>query len=404
VTVALSSLPAPRRRPPRGRASYEGVVLAVPVTVPYVRYSTATAHSFIGETLRRLVEGAGLTPSDVDGLAISSFTLRPDTAIGLTQHFGISPRYLDDIPFGGASAIVALRRAARAVQAGDANVVAVIGGDTNHVDSFRRNLGSFSRFAQDASYPYGAGGPNAVCALIMDNYMRRFGAQREDFARIAVAQRANAVDNPVALFRKPMTIDDYLSARAISPPVHLLDCVMPCAGAEGFLVMEEDVARDLNLTAIRIRATIERHNAFADDPIQIRSGCAADVEAFWADAGLRPEMVDLVETYDDYPVISMMQLEDLGFCAKGEGPLFVRSHNLTVRGDFPHNTSGGQLSVGQAGAGGGFLGLVEGMRQLSGRALGAQVPRARFALVTGFGMVVYDRGLASAAVLLERSS
>jgi acetyl-CoA acetyltransferase len=145
----------------------------------------------------------------------------------------------------------------------------------------------------------------------------------------------------------------------------------------------------------------QRHNAFANDPVQIRSGCAADIESFWADAGLRPEMVDLVETYDDYPFIAMMQLEDLGFCAKGEGPAFVRSHDLTVRGDFPHNTSGGQLSVGQAGAAGGFLGLVEAMRQLSGGAFGRQVPEAKFALVSGFGMVVYDRGLSSAAVLLE---
>jgi acetyl-CoA acetyltransferase len=112
-------------------------------------------------------------------------------------------------------------------------------------------------------------------------------------------------------------------------------------------------------------------------------------------------MVDLVETYDDYPFIAMMQLEDLGFCAKGEGPAFVRSHDLTVGGDFPHNTSGGQLSVGQAGAAGGFLGLVEAMRQLSGGAFGRQVPEAKFALVSGFGMVVYDRGLSSAAVLLE---
>ena len=107
-----------------------------------------------------------------------------------------------------------------------------------------------------------------------------------------------------------------------------------------------------------------------------------------------------METYDDYPVIVMMQLEGLGFCAKGEAPDFVRAHDLTVGGDFPHNTSGGQLSVGQAGAAGGHLGLVEAVRQVTGRALGAQVPGARTALVSGFGMVNYDRGICSSAVIL----
>ncbi|MGD9885390.1 MAG: hypothetical protein AB7U95_35345, partial [Reyranella sp.] len=110
--------------------------------------------------------------------------------------------------------------------------------------------------------------------------------------------------------------------------------------------------------------------------------------------------VDFVQTYDDYPVICMMQIEDLGFCGKGEGPDFVRSHTLTADGSFPHNTSGGQLSVGQAGAAGGFLGLVETVRQLCGEPLGARVPEATVGLASGFGMINYDRGLASGAALL----
>jgi acetyl-CoA acetyltransferase len=99
-------------------------------------------------------------------------------------------------------------------------------------------------------------------------------------------------------------------------------------------------------------------------------------------------------------VISMMQMEDLGFCAKGEGAAFVREHTLTNDGSFPHNTSGGQLSVGQAGCAGGYLGLVEAVRQLTGTALGTPVPKARIGLVSGFGMITYDRGLASGAALL----
>ena len=125
------------------RQSYDGVVACLPVTIPYRRYSTNSAHWWLGRALRELVTRAGLRPKDIDGFAASSFTVGPDTAVGLTQHFGLSPRWLDHIPFGGASGIVALRRAARAVQAGDAEIVACVAADTNHVDSFRKTLSTF---------------------------------------------------------------------------------------------------------------------------------------------------------------------------------------------------------------------------------------------------------------------
>jgi acetyl-CoA acetyltransferase len=380
--------------------SYDGVAVAVPVTVPYRRYSINSAHWWIGRALHDVVTGAGLRPSDIDGLSVSSFTVGPDTAIGLTQHFGLSPRWLDHIPLGGASGVVALRRAARAVQCGDAEFVVCVAGDTNHVDSFRNMLTTFSRFAQDAVYPYGSGGPNAGFALITRHYMNKYGATREDFGKICVAQRANALQFPHALMKKPLTLEEYLSARAISDPIHLNDCVMPCAGAEAFLVCREDAARSLHLKAARILGTIERHNGFPDDPIQYRGGWGMDIGELYAMAGIEPDAVDFLQTYDDYPVICMMQIEDLGFCGKGEGAEFVRAHTLTADGTFPHNVSGGQLSVGQAGAAGGYLGLVEALRQVTGAPLGAAVPNARIGLVSGFGMITYDRGLASGAALL----
>ncbi len=138
--------------------------------------------------------------------------------------------------------------------------------------------------------------------------------------------------------------------------------------------------------------------------MQVRGGWAVDAGELWSMAGVTPEDVDFVETYDDYPVISMMQFEDLGFCKKGDGAEFVRSHTLTNDGSFPHNTCGGQLSVGQAGAAGGYLGLVEAIRQLTGTALGTQVPDANLGLVSGFGMINYDRGLASGAAILARAA
>ncbi len=382
------------------RQGYDGVVAAVPVSVPYQRFTPDPAHWWLARALGDLVRGAGITPQDIDGFTVSSFTLFPDTAVGLTQHLGLSPRWLDHIPMGGASGVVALRRAARAVQAGDASIVACVSGDANHVDSFRNMLTSFSRFAQDASYPYGSGGPNASFALLTDHYMRRYGATREDFGRIAVAQRANALRYDGALMQKPLTLQQYMDARPISDPIHLFDCVMPCAGAEAFLVMRADIAADLNLAPVRILSTIERHNAFADDPVQDRGGWAMDVDEFWDMAGVAPDAVDFLQTYDDYPVISMMQIEDLGFCPKGEAPAFVRAHDLEITGSFPHNTSGGQLSVGQAGAAGGFLGMVEALRQLTGTAIGTQVTGAKHGVVSGFGMINYDRGVCTAAAAL----
>lgn len=383
------------------RQSYDGVVLTCPVSVPYQRYSIDTAHWWIARALRGALQQAGLSPRELDGFTVSSFTLFPDTAVGLTQHLGLSPRWLDHIPMGGASGVVALRRAARAVQAGDADIVACVAGDTNHIDSFRRMLSSFSRFAMDASYPYGYGGPNANFALLTDRYMQLFGASRADFGRICVAQRDNALRYPGAVMKKPLTLEDYLNARPIADPLALFDCVMPCAGSEAFLVMTEDEAVRRALPFARIGGAIERHNAHAEDPIQLRGGWTVDLDELYGMAGCAPTDMDLVQTYDDYPVISMMQIEDLGFCGKGEGPEFLRDKDMTVTGDFPHNTNGGQLSAGQAGAAGGFIGLVEALRQVTGQAGPTQVRGARRALVSGFGMINYDRGLCSSAAILE---
>ena len=386
------------------RASYDGVVVAAPVTIPYVRYSTRDAHWFLGRALAALVRRAGIAKEHLDGLSVSSFTLFPDSAVGLTQHFGLSPRWLDHIPMRGASGVVALRRAARAVQSHDAEIVACIAGDTNHVDSFRQNLANFSRFARDAVYPFGAGGPNASFALLTSYYMRQYGIERQDFGKLCVAQRDNALAFPYALFRKALTLDEYLNARPIADPLRLFDCVMPCAGAEAFLVMTDARAKKLDLPFCRILGTIERHNAFPDDPVQLRGGWALDRDDLYAQAGVGPDDMDFAEVYDDYPVISVMQLEDLGFCPKGEGADFVRRNTFTVGGSLPLNTSGGQLSVGQAGAAGGHLGLTEAIRQLTGEPLGGRVENARHGLVSGFGMINYDRGLCSGAAILAAAS
>ncbi len=379
---------------------YRGVALCAPVTVPYARRSEHGAAWFAGSCLRGLIRAAGIDKDQVDGVAVASHSMHPDSVVGLSEHFGLRARWLEGLPMGGASAIVALRRAARAVQAGDAGIVACIGADTHQDGEFRELAANLSRFSIDAAYPYGAGGPNAVFALITRAYMEQTGATREDFGRLCIAQRDNARSFPYALLKEPLTMEAYLGARPIAEPLHLYDCVMPCAGADGFLVMATERARALGLGYANLAAAFERYNATRDDPIQLNGAWALDCDALYAQAGLGPADLDFVQTYDDYPVMSMLQLEDLGLCGPGEAPEFVRRNDLRIGGNLPHNTSGGQLSVGQAGFAGGFLGLVEAIRQLTGQTLGARVSGARHGLVAGFGMVGYDRGVCSAAAIL----
>ena len=384
-------------------APYTGIALVAPVSVGYTRVSEHGAPWFIGAALETMLSRTGLPKSSLDGLAVGSFTLAPDSVVTLTQYYGIEARFLENLPFGGASGIVALRRAARAVQCGDAEVIACIGADTHRAEGFRELVADFSRFSVDASWPYGAAGPNLPFSLITARYMAQNGATREDFGRVCVAQRANARGFPQALLgSKSLSMEQYLGARPIAGPLHLFDCVMPCAGAEGFLVMSEERARHAGLPYARVLAAEERHNAFGEDDVQWRAGWNAFAADLWDRAGCGPQDMDLLETYDDYPVISMLQMEGLGFCSPGEAAGFVRSTPLTNDGGgLPHNTSGGQLSVGQAGAAGGFLGIVEAIRQVTGRALGQQVKDARRAAVGGYGMINYDRGLCTAAAVLE---
>jgi len=382
-------------------APYTSVVLCCPVTVDYTRHSIRPAAWWVARALAGLAAAAGLSHRDFDGFSLASFTLGPDSAIGLTQQFGLSPRFLDFLPLGGVAGIVGLRRAARAVQAGDADAIACIGADTNGPHWFRHSLETFSRASQDAVYPYGSGGPNVSFALIARAWMAANGVRREDLARLAVDSRTNARANPNALMQKALTEEEYLAARPIAPPIHLFDCVMPCAGAEAFLVMREATAQALGLTFVRLAAAIERHNAFPDDPVMLRGGWVQDRDQLWSMAGVTPGAVDLVQTYDDYPFISAMQFQDLGLCGPGEVADYLRAHDFTHSGDRPHNTSGGQLSGGQAGCAGGHLGLVEAIRQLTGTAGARQVKGAKRALVSGFGMINFDRGLGSAAAMLE---
>ena len=390
----------------RKQQSYEGVALIAPYTVPYSRVSEKGAAWFIGRTLAGMLAQCGVEKSEVDGLAVSSFTLAPDSAITLTEHFGLQPRWLEQIPLGGASGVIAMQRAARAIQAGDAEFIACIGGDTARAGGFTDLVANFSNFSVDAAYPYGSAGPNAAFSLITRHYMDSYGASREDFGQIALAQRYNANHNAEALFHnKKLAMQDYLDAPTIAGDLHLFDCVMPCAGADGFIVTTVERARALKVPCVEILACGEQHNAFAGDPVQIRGGWNMFRENLYDSAALGPEDMHFLQTYDDYPVICMLQMEGLGFCSPGGAPAFVREMPLTFDGGgLPHNTSGGQLSVGQAGSAGGYLGLVDGIRQLTNSAGQHQVTDAQVGMVSGYGMVNYDRGLCASATILQASA
>jgi acetyl-CoA acetyltransferase len=380
---------------------YEHVAVTCPVSVPYQRRSPHSPAWFFGEALVRLLAAAGLERAEIDGFAASSLMHAPDTAVALTRDLDLAPRWLEWLPTGGASGVMALQRAARAVAAGDAEIIACIAADSARPEDFSRLLGNFSHASKTAVMPYGGLGPNGVFAMITRAYMERFGAERSDFGRLCVSQRSNAMAYAQALFRTPLSLEEYLGARLVAEPLGLFDCVPACAGAEAFLVMPVARARALGLPYARLLATGERHNAFAQDDIAWRGGWALDAERVYAEAGRGPDDIDLLQTYDDYPVISFLQMEDLGFCAKGEAARFVATHDLGVATPgLVHNSSGGQLSGGQAGAAGGFLGLVEALRQLSGQALGNPMARCETALVSGYGMVVYDRCLSTALAML----
>ncbi|MEQ9640945.1 MAG: thiolase family protein [Alphaproteobacteria bacterium] len=383
---------------------YAGVVLACPISFGYARGTRRGVHWFLGQTLAALLADAGLAKPDVDGLAVASYGLAPDHSVALAEHLGMELGWCLDLPLGGASAILAVQRAARAVQAGDAEIIACLAADVMGDGAFAGLVGGFSSFSRDAVLPYGAGGPNQVFALITAHYMAETGTRREDFGALCLAQRRYGQANPAALLRGRLSLEQYLKARPIAPPLGLYDCVMPCCGAEGFLVMSEDRARSLAIPFVRLAGAVERHHSFADDPVQRLGGWAATRERLYAQAGVAPADIDVLQAYDDYPVVVFMQLEELGFCEPGMAAAFVNERGVGIGQALPLNTNGGQLSVGQAGAAGGFLGLTETLRQLTGRALGLAVEDAHVGLVSGYGTVTYDRGLCSAAAILRAAA
>jgi acetyl-CoA acetyltransferase len=210
--------------------------------------------------------------------------------------------------------------------------------------------------------------------------------------------------NPNALFKVPLTLEDYLEARPICEPLGLFDCVMPCAGAHGVLVVGDELARSLDRPHLHILAVKEVHNAHPRASSSLPGGFEAYADELFEEAGLTRRDVDFCELYDDYPIMVAIQLERYGFCGEGDGAAFIEATDTSIGGELPVNTGGGQLSCGQSGAGGGGIGLSHAIQQLQGEAGAWQVAGAEVGLVSGFGLVSYGKGLCAAGSLLARAA
>ena len=362
---------------------------------PYSRHPPegTTTESLLADAFVRVLASTGIRRDEVDGLGVASFTLVPDRAIDLAWKLGVRPRWLMDDGNGGASGIQLLQHAMRAIDAGDATTIVLLSGDHFDRDSFRMLVDNYNRTTAQylAGIPHG--GPNALFAMLTRQQMDAHGLEREDYGRLVVAQRRWAGLNPGAVYREPLTLDDYLASPVVAEPLHRLDCVPVVSGADALVVTAA-------AHGVGIRALRALHNHDGQEGDGLRTGIAELAGDLWRDAGAGPDDVDLVSVYDDYPAMALAQLADLGFAPDGDLRAFLRRR--VEEQQLPLNTSGGQLSAGQAGAAGGMIGLVETVVQLLGRAGPRQVDAARLAVVTGYGMVLYRYGACANAVVLER--
>jgi acetyl-CoA acetyltransferase len=365
----------------------------------YEKKTDRTLISMLAETARLALDSAGLKKTDIDGIAVCSFVLPPDNAVTLAEQFGVPISWGYFGTAGGAGPVASVINAKRAIEGGQAKAILCLAGDNYDVAGHYKLMDFFNKALINYGTPNGFGGANGLFGIVQRKHMETYGTRREDLGRISVGQRASARLNENALLRGPMTIEDYMNARVIADPIHLYDCVLPCAGAEGVVVTSLDRAPAGK--GVRILSGYEQHNYPAGEIAPLTGGWALFRDRLFADAGISHTDIDLMQAYDDYPIMVAIQLEDLGFCKKGAVSQFLASNTFAYDGSFPLNTNGGQLSCGQAGAAGGMIGLVEAIRQMRREAGPFQVAKTRHALVSGYGMVGYGHGLSTSAVILE---
>jgi acetyl-CoA acetyltransferase len=359
-----------------------------------------TVHTFIRDAVVAALNDAGIAGQEIQGLAVASFSLAPDTAVDLAWKLGLSLRWLLQDTNGGSSAMNMLGHALRAVENGAAAPVLVVGGDATGLAGYGKVAANFNIATRDHLAPLGHGGPNGVYALVTSRQMKRYGLQKSDYGHLAVAQRQWAAKNPFAVYRAPLTMEDYLAAPLVADPLSRYDCVPVVAGAQAIVIAPPDrVPRGRAAVGVRAhRASFNYDNQEGDG---LQTGISTFAGELWRAAGVRPEDIDLASLYDDYPTMVLAQANDLGLIPGNDLQRFAR---VTIgERRFPLNTWGGMLSAGQPGGpAGGLNGISEAVLQLQHRAGERQVKGARRAVASGYGMTMYRYGGTAAAAVLER--
>jgi len=335
---------------------------------------------------REALAEAGLTLKDVDGVFVNY--MGEEGSVQVAEYLGIQPRYADSSDLGGAAFEAFVHHAMLAITAGHCEVALITYASRQRS---RRSRGMTrpqdpTTLQSQFEIAYGLPAPLGYYALIAARHMHQFGTTPEQLAEIAVAARRWAQLNPKAWSRDPLTVADVLSSRPICEPLHRLDCCLVTDGGGALVVTNRAHAAGAAKRPIRVLGAAESHTHWLISQmpdLTVSAGAQSGREAF-AMAGITPADVDVLEPYDSFTITVLLALEDLGFCAKGEGGAFVEHGRLAPGGSLPAMTSGGGLSYNHPGALGLLL-LVEAVRQLRGEAGARQVPEARIAVAHGVG-------------------
>ncbi len=357
-----------------------------------------TPLDLIGQATVRALDDAGLRKSDVDGLfSASAYYHMPTLSAG--EYLGIKPRYTDATSIGGSSFVSHLFHAAAAIDAGLCEVALITYGSTQRSGGGRLVSGS-ETLTYEA--PYKPRYPVSMYALAASRHIHQYGTTREQLAEVAVAARDWAKLNPKAFMRVDLTVEDVLASRMVSSPLTVRDCCLVTDGGGAAVVTSAERARDLPKPPVYLLGAGEAHwhRNISQMPDLTTSAAAESGPRAFEMAALRPANVDVAMLYDAFTINTIMFLEDLGFCEKGEGGAFVSGGRIAPGGELAVNTSGGGLSYNHPGMYGLLL-IIEAVRQLRGECGERQVEDASVALVHGNGGVLSSQ--VTAVLGTERS-
>lgn len=367
-----------------------------------------SSYDLAAEVLDQIIAQTGLDKSQIDGLALGetmSETANPFWGVYMCEMLGLSPTWMQVNGLGGASGIGGIARAASAIRDGLCETVLVLLSDAQ--SSGRPTEQGAQRY--EFMYPTGLRGPVGAFGLLSQRYRHQYGLDERALAKLAVTQRRHALMNPNACekLKVPLTEEEYLNSKYVSEPLRMLDSVMVCDGANGVLVTSIEKAKKLGAkkmvhpTGYGEITNFKGSDMLAD--ITVSGFSVAGPQAL-KQAGMTPKDIRMIHPYDDFLIALMIVFEDIGFCAKGKAGQFILETDFSWKGSLPLNTSGGQISAGQAGLAGGGTNMVEAVRQLFGEAGERQVTDPRNAMVTGIGVIPYGRNWGvSNVMILERA-